>query len=109
MMAPRAYTQDKRAEASRQTRDRILEATIELYRERGVGDTTLKAIAEKADVSRGTILHHFGTADGLLGAVLDHVVESLEWPDERIFEGLRGRDARIRVFVDAVVLFNERS
>src|SRR5437867_463799 len=109
MMAPRTYTQDKRAEASRQTRDRILEATLELYRVRGVADTTLTAVAEKADVSRGTILHHFGSGDGLLGAVLDQVVEALELPDERIFEGVRGRDARIRAFVDAVVLFNERS
>jgi AcrR family transcriptional regulator len=108
-MAPRTYTQDKRAETSRQTRDRILEATLSLYRERGVADTTLKAVAERADVSRGTILHHFGSGGGLLGAVLDGVVESLDLPDERIFTGLAGRDARIRVFVDAMVVFNERS
>jgi AcrR family transcriptional regulator len=108
-MAPRAYTQDKRAEAARLTRGRILEATLDLYRERGIKDTTLKAVADKADVSRGTIIHHFGSGDGLLGAVLDQVVESLEWPDERIFEGRSGRDARIRAFVDAVVLFNDRS
>jgi AcrR family transcriptional regulator len=108
-MAPRTYAQDKRAETARQTRDRILEVTVELYRERGVKDTTLKAVAEKADVSRGTILHHFGSGDGLLGAVLDRVVESLEWPNERIFDGLIRRDDRIRAFVDAVVLFNERS
>jgi len=109
MMAPRTYTQDRRADGSRQTRERVLEATLALYRERGVKDTTLKAVAEKADVSRGTILHHFGSGDGLLGAVLDRVVESLEWPSERIFDGVSGLDARIRAFVRAVVLFNERS
>jgi AcrR family transcriptional regulator len=108
-MAPRTYTQDKRAEAARQTRDRILEVTLELYRERGIAATTLRAVAERADVSRGTIVHHFGPGDGLLGAVLDRVVESLEWPDERIFEGRTGRDARIRAFVEAVALFNDRS
>ena len=107
-MAPRAYTQHRRAETSRQTRHRILESTLALYRERGVADTTLKAVAERADVSRGTILHHFGSGDGLLGAVLDQVVESLDLPDERIYEGLAGRDARIRAFVDAIVVFNER-
>ncbi len=108
-MAPRTYTQDKRAETSRRTRHRILDSTLALYRERGVADTTLKAVAERADVSRGTILHHFGSGDGLLGAVLDQVVESLDLPDKRIFEGLAGRDARIRAFVDAIVVFNERS
>ena len=109
MMAPRTYTQDKRAESARRTRQRILEATIELYGERGVAETTLTAVAEKADVSRGTILHHFRAGDGLLGAVLDHVVENLDLPNERIFDGITGRDARIRAFVDAVILFNERS
>src|SRR5438046_4728374 len=108
-MAPRTYTQDKRAESARRTRKRILEATIELYSERGVAVTTLTAVAEKADVSRGTILHHFRSGDGLLGAVLDHVVENLDLPSERIFDGISGRDARIRAFVDAVILFNERS
>lgn len=108
-MAPRSYTLGRRAETATATRQRILDSTIELYREIGVSGTTLKAVAERADVSRGTILHHFESGDGLLGAVLDRVVESLEWPDERIFEGLTRRDDRIRAFVDAVVLFNDRS
>jgi AcrR family transcriptional regulator len=108
-MAPRTYTQNKRAEAARLTRARILEATLDLYRERGIKETTLKAVAEKADVSRGTILHHFGSADGLLGAVLDGVIETLDLPNASLFEGLNGLDARIRAFVDAFVLFNERS
>jgi AcrR family transcriptional regulator len=108
-MAPRPYTLGRRAETATATRKRILDVTIDLYRDRGVAATTLKAVAEKADVSRGTILHHFGSGDGLLGAVLDRVVESLEWPNERIFDGVSGLDARIRAFVHAVVLFNERS
>ncbi len=108
-MAPRSYTLGRRAETATATRQRILDATIELYREVGVPAATLKAVAARADVSRGTIIHHFGSGDGLLGAVLDHVVESLEWPDERIFEGRNGRNARIRAFVEAVVLFNDRS
>jgi AcrR family transcriptional regulator len=108
-MAPRAYTLGRRAETATATRKRILDVTIDLYRDQGVAATTLKAVAEQADVSRGTILHHFGSADGLLGAVLDFVVESLELPDASIFEGLSGLDTRIRAFVDAIVLFNERS
>lgn len=108
-MAPRAYTLGRRAETTTATRQRILDSTVELYRERGIAATTLKAVAERADVSRGTILHHFGSADGLLGAVLDRVVELLDWPDERMFEGLARRDDRIRTFVSAVARFNDRS
>jgi AcrR family transcriptional regulator len=108
-MAPRAYTLGRRSEAATATRQRIVERTIDLYRDRGVAGTTLKAVAEKADVSRGTILHHFGSADGLLGAVLDFVVDALELPDDRLLEGIDGRDARIRTLVEAMIAFQERS
>jgi AcrR family transcriptional regulator len=108
-LAPRSYTLRKRAGTAEATRQRVLDATIELLRDGGVAATTLKAIAERADVSRGTILHHFESWDGLLGAVLDQILEQLVVPDERIFDGIEDRDARIRVFVDAMVAFQQRS
>lgn len=108
-MAPRSYQMQARADSATATRQRILDATIDLYRTQGVAGTTLKAIADAADVSRGTILNHFGSGDGLLGAVLDHVVETLELPDASIFDGLASRDDRVRAFVLAMVDFQERS
>ena len=98
-----------RAEGASATRQRILDATIEVYRERGIPAATLKAIAERADVSRGSILHHFGSADGLLGAVLDGILESLDLPDPAALEAMDGRDARIRAFVSEMVEFQERT
>jgi len=108
-MAPRAYTLRRRARTSASTRARIVESAAALYRERGVTGATLAAIAARADVSRGTILHHFAGADGLLEAVADEMLEALELPDERILDGIDDREARIRVFLDAMVLFFERS
>ena len=108
-MAPRTYTLRDRATSAEATRQRILAAARELYLERGVAKTTLKAIAERADVSRGTILHHFGDADRLLEAVALDVLASLELPDERILDGVEGDEARIRTFMGAVVRFFERS
>lgn len=108
-MAPRSYTLRKRADTSEATRQRILDATLEVYRERGIPSSTLRAIAERADVARGSILHHFGSADGLLGAVLDRILESLELPDPQLLEAIDDRDARIRRFVREMVEFQERS
>jgi AcrR family transcriptional regulator len=108
-MAPRPYTLARRAESSALTHARILDAASALYLERGVAGTTLAAIAARADVSRGTILHHFGGADGLLEAVAEQVLEALELPDERILDGIDDPEARIRTFVDAMVRFFERS
>jgi AcrR family transcriptional regulator len=108
-MAPRAYTQRRRAESAESTRAGIVDAAMTLYRENGVAKTTLAAIAARADVSRGTILHHFGGADGLLEAVGKRLLETLDLPDERILDGIADPEARIRAFIAAIVRFFERS
>jgi AcrR family transcriptional regulator len=74
-----------------------------------VDATTLTAVAQRADVARGTIVHHFGTGDGLLGAVLDDVLDRLEVPDERILDGIDDPEQRIRTFVEEMIGFQERS
>lgn len=108
-MTPRAYSLGKRADTVEANRQRILRATMDLYREQGIPATTLKAVAERADVSRGTIAHHFGTGDGLLGAVLDTILDSLELPDLAAIEALETLDARVRLFVDGMIEFQERT
>jgi AcrR family transcriptional regulator len=108
-MAPRSYSLGKRAATSADTRQRILDATVELYREGSVATTTLKAVAERADVSRGTIIHHFGSNDGLFGAVLDMVAAQIDYPDARFLEGVEGRDARLRVYVESLTDFFVRT
>ena len=99
----------RRSETSTATRRRILDAALELYGEHGIEATTLTAIADRADVARGTVIHHFGTASQLLGEALDALLERLEVPDERVLDGLVGRDARIRTLVDEMIAFQERS
>jgi Transcriptional regulator len=108
-VAPRTYSLGKRATTSAETRQRVLDAAAALYGEHGVAATTIRAVAERADVSRGTILHHFGSPDGLLEAVLDHVVGMIDMPDERVLDGITARNERIRRFVGAMFEFYERS
>ena len=108
-MTPRSYTQRRRADSAASTRGRILDSAIAVYRDRGPAAATLQEIAQRADVSRGTILHHFGDAEGLLAAVLQSALDSLDIPDERIFDGLSDPEARIRTFVAAMYRFYDRS
>ena len=108
-MAPRTYNQDRRAETAAATSRRIRVAARALYRERGISGTTTAAIAGRADVARGTILHHFGSADGLLEAVLDDITAELEWPDERLQDGVEDEAERVRRYVDAMYRFFVRS
>jgi AcrR family transcriptional regulator len=108
-VTPRRYTQRSRAARVEQTRARIVEAAAEDYRERGVAGSALQSIAERADVSRGTILNHFGDAEGLLIAVLETAVASLDLPDARILDGAANFDERARRFAQEMLRFYERS
>jgi AcrR family transcriptional regulator len=108
-MTPRRYTLGRRADSAAATRQAILDAAMAVYLETGSAKAPLTAIAARADVSRGTILHHFGDAGGLIDAVIAVLPRSLALPDERILDGVEGTEARVRAYVGAMVAFFRRS
>ncbi|WP_223171963.1 TetR/AcrR family transcriptional regulator [Microbacterium sp. NIBRBAC000506063] len=54
----------------RERRARIVTDALTLFAAEGYGDTSLREIAEKVGVSKSTLLHHYGTKEELLRAVL---------------------------------------
>ncbi|MFK7739705.1 MAG: TetR family transcriptional regulator [Planctomycetota bacterium] len=53
---------------AQRTRERIVQAALELFRERGYEATTMRMVAEKADVSVGNAYYYFASKDLLLQA-----------------------------------------
>lgn len=62
------------------TRDRILEAAIELIAERGFAATSIDQLCQRAGVVRTAIYWHFGAKEGLLVPVIERVAST--WIDE---------------------------
>jgi AcrR family transcriptional regulator len=54
-------------------RDALLAGAIGHFAEHGVGDTSLRALAEGIGTSHRMLIYHFGSRDGLLAAVVDTV------------------------------------
>lgn len=52
------------------TKDRIIEATVELVNEKGYKGATTKEIAERAGVNEVTLFRHFGNKKGIVEAVI---------------------------------------
>lgn len=77
----RPYTQSRRADRYAETRQRIVEAAVELHLERGPSRTSIGAIAERAGVSRITVYRHFPDARTLLEACARHSREANPPPD----------------------------
>lgn len=61
-------TQHERTEA---TRAALVEAALDLLDERGWAATTSVAVCERAGLTRGALVHHFGDLPALLAEALD--------------------------------------
>ncbi|NCJ08437.1 TetR family transcriptional regulator [Synechococcales cyanobacterium C] len=53
------------------TRQRLVQAALQLFAAQGVTETTTRQIAELADVNEVTLFRHFGSKHGLLLAVIE--------------------------------------
>lgn len=66
----RPYRMRSRADAAEQTAVRVMDAAIELWRERPYDGFTLQDVAARAGVSLSTVMRRFGSKEGLVEAVL---------------------------------------
>ncbi|MFB8002313.1 TetR/AcrR family transcriptional regulator [Nocardia sp. NPDC056000] len=69
---PPRRTQEQR---STETRVRLLDATIECLVEFGYAGTTTPRVAERAGVTRGAQVHHFGSKTDLVVAAISHLAQ----------------------------------
>jgi AcrR family transcriptional regulator len=111
-LAPRKYSMDRRKAAVEETRRRIVEATLALHSEKGIFGTSWKDIAERADVSVGTVYKHFPSLDELVPACGELVYTitrppSLEDAPE-IFAGASTLEERVGRLVSELFDFYER-
>jgi AcrR family transcriptional regulator len=67
----RKYSSTVRDEQAARTRGRVLDAASELFLERGYALTTMKDIADRADVARDTVHAIFGNKARVLTALID--------------------------------------
>jgi AcrR family transcriptional regulator len=61
---------DRRIDRGRATRDRLVAAAVELFAARGFEGTSIEAVLEQTEVSRGSLYHHFASKQSLFEAVV---------------------------------------
>lgn len=67
-------------------RERILNAYAQILREEGVAGATLGAVAQRAEISKGGLLHYFASKDALANGLLGRLLEENRLNIERISE-----------------------
>lgn len=74
------------------TREDILDAALETFGNRGYNNGSLVEIADQVGMTHPGVLHHFGSKDQLLLAVLAHrdLASSRDLEDGRVPPAVRG-------------------
>lgn len=93
---PRRTQQERRDT----TRAALLDAALECLVDYGYGGTTTGRVCERAGVSRGAHLHHFGTRAALVAAALAELAERREVQFQGQVDRLPQREPRIEAALD---------
>ncbi|MFI5958607.1 TetR/AcrR family transcriptional regulator [Cryptosporangium sp. NPDC051539] len=88
------------ADRSAATRTRLLDATLACLVDAGYAGTTTTAVAQRAGVSRGAQLHHYGTKEKLVAAAVGHLAEQRAAVVRQQIADLAGEENQLRRTLD---------
>jgi AcrR family transcriptional regulator len=112
--AKRSYASALRQEQAQRTRDRIVAAAAELFEASGYARTTMRGIAERAEVATDTVYATFGTKARVLTAVIDARLAPagqanvLDRPEALAIRDEQDQREQIALFVDDIVAILQR-
>jgi AcrR family transcriptional regulator len=98
----RSYTLKRRAEQQAETRQRIVEAAVELHGTLGPSLTTISMVAERAGVQRHTFYAHFPDERSLFLACSGLVAQRDPLPDPEALRAVGGSGDRLRAGIHAM-------
>jgi AcrR family transcriptional regulator len=105
----RPYKQKKRAESQAETRQRIVEAAVDLHTTLGPARTTLSMVAENAGVQRHTLYAHFPDERALFAACSALAMERDPLPDTAPWRVIADRGERVRAVLTALYAWYGRN
>jgi len=103
------YNLKARAERYQQTRQRIVEATVELHRTAGPARTTITDIAKRAGVERQTVYNHFPDELSLFKACSAHNRALNPPPDPEPWKLIPDPEERLRRALVEVYAYYRRN
>ena len=105
----RTYTLKRRAEQQAETRQRIVEAAVDLHSSVGPAFTTISMIAERAGVQRHTVYAHFPDERSIFLACSGLAQERDPLPEAGPWRTIEDRDERLRIGLSAIYGWYERN
>jgi len=82
-------------------KDRIMDAALRIFAEKGFQNATITEISKEAGVSEATIYEYFGTKEDLLFAIPEKISNDTFEESSKVLPYIKGVEAKIR----AILLF----
>lgn len=92
-----------------ETKRRIIDAATLEFAENGIPDTSMQAVARRAEVAPGTVLYHYPTPDDLVEAAVERWIVDMEAPSPEAIDPDAPLEERVRALVDELFGLYERS
>ena len=92
----RSYQLKRRAEGQDRTRQKIVDAAIELHQAKGLAATTMNDIAERAKVGKVTVYRHFPDGAALVSACSGQYFQHHPLPDPEGWRRIQDASERLR-------------
>jgi len=105
----RKYQLKQRAQRQEETRQRIIDAAVELHTTVGIAQSTLSAVAERAGVERLTLYRHFPSEYELLVACSQHYLLTHPLPDPEPWRLIAEPLDRLRMALGEVYAYYRRT
>jgi TetR/AcrR family transcriptional regulator, fatty acid metabolism regulator protein len=80
-------------------KNRIMEAALAVFSEKGFQETTMADIGKAAGVSEPTIYEYFGTKEALMFAIPEKISKDGNEVRDRILPAVKGTEARLRAIM----------
>jgi AcrR family transcriptional regulator len=105
----RKYQQKRRVAQQAATRQRIVEAAVELHQTVGGRQATISAIASRAGVERLTVYRHFPDERALIMACTSHYAAQHPLPDPGPWPAIADPPTRLRTALTVVYAYHRET
>jgi AcrR family transcriptional regulator len=100
LMRDLAVTPPRRTRKSDETRTRILEVALELFRERGFEATTMRDIARACEIALGATYYHFASKEAIVLAFYELAKDEMSGPLDETANGAKNLQQGLRAVLD---------
>ncbi|EKQ50680.1 MAG: transcriptional regulator [Methanobacterium sp. Maddingley MBC34] len=100
---------NSQTEAKKTTKEKIFDASVDLFSEKGFNDVTVREIAKEAGIREGSIYNHYKNKEAILDAIIDYFKSEITQNDLPEEESRKLMDQGPEVFFeDGAQMFMDR-